>query len=44
MLLSPLLVTGGPDPDLRAVSQLIVRIGLANPVVRGYWRLVKKAL
>jgi hypothetical protein len=33
MLLSPLLVTGGPDPDLRAVSQLIVRIGLANPVV-----------
>lgn len=33
MLLSPLLVTGGPDLHLYAVSQLIVKIGLANPVV-----------
>jgi hypothetical protein len=33
MLLSPLLLTGGPDVDLRIVGQLLVRIGLANPVV-----------
>jgi hypothetical protein len=33
MLLSPLLLTGGPDVHLHALSQLLVRIGLANPVV-----------
>ncbi len=33
MLLSPLLLTGGPDVDFETISRLLVRIGLANPVV-----------
>src|SRR5678816_3749488 len=33
MVLSPLLVTGSPNADLRTVRQLLVRIGLANPIV-----------
>jgi hypothetical protein len=33
MLLLPFLVTGGHDEHLRTVSQLLTRIGLANPVV-----------
>jgi hypothetical protein len=33
MLLPPLLVTGGPDLHLHTIRQLLVRIGLANPVV-----------
>ena len=33
MLLAPFLITGSPDVHLRSVSQLLTRIGLANPVV-----------
>jgi hypothetical protein len=33
MPLSPLMVIGASDVHTRAVSQLLVRIGLANPVV-----------